>query len=360
VQAGSGQVTIAGARVAIAVPGGVIVVDSGSSADFTVSEAAGTEVDVSVGAVTVVAKQRERVRAGESAVLGKDGEVEVGGRSLPYADIALDPGQSIVVHDPTPPTAVRFHLGPKCPGDAVVETASKSRRGSEGRARGTKNVSIAFGPGANQYEVRCVEEGVVKKEPIASGKVTVVPDSGNVPLPNSAPRTSVEADGRRYTITYQNLLPAVSITWPRAPKSDHYTLKVSSGRGSKMLTTSSPSYRFGSGALLEGTHKLVFATATGATSRLTTVEVRFDNAAPKASLRSPGDRSFAPGASVTVAGVALPGWSVDVNGTALPTDGQQRFAGKTAAPADLRALAVRFSHADRGVHYYLRRNTASK
>jgi hypothetical protein len=87
------------------------------------------------------------------------------------------------------------------------------------------------------------------------------------------------------------------------------------------------------------------------------VVVQFDNAAPTASISAPAERGFAPGATVSVTGSALPGWTVSVQGRELPQDGQQRFSGEAAAPSDVRALSIRFSHPQRGVHYYLRRSS---
>jgi hypothetical protein len=85
--------------------------------------------------------------------------------------------------------------------------------------------------------------------------------------------------------------------------------------------------------------------------------VQFDNAAPTASISSPAERGFAPGASVAVAGMALPGWTVSVAGRDLPQDNQQRFSGEVTAPGDRSALTIRFAHPQRGVHYYLRRSS---
>jgi hypothetical protein len=108
--------------------------------------------------------------------------------------------------------------------------------------------------------------------------------------------------------------------------------------------------------LNEGSHEVWFE-AAGQRSRSTTVVVQFDNAAPTASISAPGERSFAPGAAVTIAGSALPGWTVSVQGRELAQDAQQRFSGEAVAPSDVRALAIRFSHPQRGVHYYLRRSS---
>jgi hypothetical protein len=55
-----------------------------------------------------------------------------------------------------------------------------------------------------------------------------------------------------------------------------------------------------------------------------------------------------------VHGAVLPGWSAAVEEIAIPIDKQRRFTAKVGAPSG-RALAIRLSHPQRGVHYYLRR-----
>jgi hypothetical protein len=153
------------------------------------------------------------------------------------------------------------------------------------------------------------------------------------------------------------LLPKVAVRWPNPPKSGPFTLTLSSrGKPQRQFSSAAPSYSLPGGALAEGSHELWFE-GHGERSRKTTVLVQFDNAAPMASISSPAERSFAPGTTVSVAGTALPGWTVSAGGRDLAQDGQQRFSAEVAAPADVAALTIRFSHPQRGVHYYLRRSS---
>jgi hypothetical protein len=108
---------------------------------------------------------------------------------------------------------------------------------------------------------------------------------------------------------------------------------------------------FDSGALRDGEHRLTYV-AGGRRSATTIVRVRFDNAAPTAHIREP--RGAVARGSVHVAGMAIEGATVSVGGTPLPLDGDNRFEGDVAAPADLDAIAIRFAHPRSGVHYYLR------
>lgn len=186
------------------------------------------------------------------------------------------------------------------------------------------------------------------------GTISVLGDSGLRRLANSAPLTNVDADGRRYTVLYQGLLPRISLKWPKAPPASSYVLNVRSPQGTKTLTANSASYSFASGSLSEGEHVVSFQ-AEGRRSPETTISIRFDNAAPMASIASPADRAFAPGSNVLVSGMALPGWVVTLGGATLPQDAQNRFSMPVNAPSD-EALAIRFSQPQRGVHYYLRRS----
>jgi hypothetical protein len=118
------------------------------------------------------------------------------------------------------------------------------------------------------------------------------------------------------------------------------------------VPTGGPTYAFASGAVLEGRHVLTFR-AGDKQSRPTSVTVRFDPAAPKASIHSPGNAGFAPNSTVDVSGIALPGWQVFAGPNELELDPQHRFSGRATA-AD-RALLIRFQHPSRGSELYLRR-----
>jgi hypothetical protein len=263
----------------------------------------------------------------------------------PVADLWAAAGDSLIVHDPHPPTVVGFS-GTRCAGVTVLEVGGKKRV-----TIGSGKVTAAFAAGAQRYRLRCDADAT----PFAEGTVSVLSDSGSRRLASGAPANRIDADGRRYTILYQSLPPKVAVRWPNPPSAGPFTLQVrSQGKGSKQFSAATPSYTLPPGTLGEGTHELWFA-AGSEQSRKTTVVVQFDNAAPTASISSPPERGFAPGSTVTAAGMALPGWTVSVAGRELPQDAQQRFSGEVNAPADASALAIRFAHPQRGVHFYLRR-----
>lgn len=266
-------------------------------------------------------------------------------RGPDLADIWAAPGESLIVHDPHPPTVIGFS-GTRCPGITVLEIGAKKRE-----TVGSGKVTAALPAGAQRYRLRCDLESA----PFAEGTITVLSDSGSRRLASAAPVNRIDADGRRYTILYQSLPPKVSVRWPNPPSAGPFALFVrSQGKGQRQFSAAAPSYSLPAGTLSEGTHELWFS-AGSEVSRKTTVVVQFDNAAPTASISSPAERAFALGATVTAAGMALPGWSVTVAGRELAQDGQQRFSGEVSAPVDGSALAIRFAHPQRGVHFYLRR-----
>jgi ferric-dicitrate binding protein FerR (iron transport regulator) len=352
IQAQSGAVSFSGSgrEVTVAVPGGSIVAKTGAKAEVRV-KADVTQVSVTAGTVEVrSAAGTEELAAGEQGTIGAKGTTEVVGRGPGYMDFSTSAGASFAVHDPSPPTAIGFVTGAACPAGAVVELD----RGRS-RARGDGTVSILVPAGAHRYDVHCVDGAGVQSAIAATGTVAVLHDGGTARIPRTAPATLVDTDGRTYTVLYQNLLPKISVRWPGAPQAPSYTVThAAPGGSSETHQASSPSFAFASGALREGSHRLTFE-GGGARSKATTVDIRFDNAAPTATLTSPANGGFAPGASVTVSGVALEGWKISVAGAVLPLDSQLRFSGAATAPAGQRALAVLFENPHRGVHYYLRR-----
>lgn len=335
--------------IQVAVPGGTIVVKTGSSADVRV-DAEAAKVAVATGTAELRGPTgTEQLSAGEEGTLGAQGKAAVAGRGPGYVDFVAA-GGSFAVHDPKPPTAIGFSTGSTCPEGAIVDVGGKGKL----RSRGTGVVSVLVPTGAHKYQVFCVTGSSVSNSAAASGTVSVLRDAGTARIPRTAATTLVDTDGRNYTVLYQNILPRISVRWPNPPAGGPYTLTVASPGGkTESHSSGAASWSFASGALREGTHRLTFATAS-ARSKTTTLELRFDNAAPTATLTSPPD-GFAPGSTVTVAGAALEGWTISAGGKELPLDGQQRFSGAVTAPSGERALAVQFVNPRRGVHYYLRR-----
>jgi hypothetical protein len=161
---------------------------------------------------------------------------------------------------------------------------------------------------------------------------------------------------RRYSVLYQNLLPTITIRWPNAPRASTYALMVRDAGGrTQTFPSSEPTHTITSGQLAEGTYRVWFQGRGGTNPRSpdATLRIAFDNAARTAQIIEPSDGAAA-GATVHVAGVALPSSTVTAGGARLSLDGQNRFRGDVPAGSD-GTLVIRIAHPVRGVHYYLRR-----
>ena len=271
-------------------------------------------------------------------------------------DVSVPAGESAILHGPQTPVAVRLHLPEPCSAQAMLHIESAGRRRKQplpGPQPGTPSAArLTLAPGAHRYRIECPGS-----RPL-TGRLDVRRDSGNSRLVRRAPLNMIETDGRRYTVLYQNRLPALTLKWPGAPRAQSYTLNVSGPGEDKQYPTTTAELHLGSGALGEGAHTLWF-TADGSErqSQRTAVTIRFDNAAVAAEIDQPrhGAR-VEPDAQVDVAGVALQGSTVAVGGAPLTIDQHGRFRGQVPRPApDERSIAIRFSHPKGGVHYYIRR-----
>jgi ferric-dicitrate binding protein FerR (iron transport regulator) len=349
-----GSYTIRSERpVRIQVPGGVIVTSGGAA--LLRREAAATSITIESGTAELRGRNSETVVAGETGKLTDSGQATVGGRGLNYADLDLNAGNGLVVHDPAPPTAIRFHFAQKC-GEGIVRLkGSKGAPAGDDVARGKDAVALAVGPGQVSYELTCVDAEGHIGAPVASGTVTVLADAGTKPVPQKAPSTFVDVNGRSYTVLYQNQLPQVTVRWSPPPDGvKSFKLHVSGGGRTRTLSSGQSSYTFGSGSLGEGSHTLYFE-GGGRVSRKTSINLSFDNATPTVALQTPANTGVGPGGSLHLIGTALPGWSVAVDGRAIGLDADGRFSVSANMPGDGRPLGVYLTHPTRGSHVYLRR-----
>ncbi len=346
--AGSLSAGSAGA-VRVEVPGGVIIVAPEGQASVKLQKkSARVEVQAREAVIEVRGK-REKVGAGQGASIAADGMVSVEGRSLDYADLEVSTGESLVIHDPAPPTAVRFAFGEACSETGTVQLLGAGQKRQYAVGEGA--VALAIKAGSYRYELHCASGG---PKATRSGRLTVLEDKGTRGLAAHPPATVLQADGRKYTVLYQNRLPGITLAWPSPPAEESMRLRHEFKGASETLAIAGPSHTFKSGQLEEGSHLFHFE-AGGKVSRHTTVSIAFDNAAPMASLNTPVSTAAQPGDAVEISGTALPGWDVRVEGRSPPRDAQGRFSLPVAMPGDRRALAVRLSHPERGTHVYLRR-----
>jgi ferric-dicitrate binding protein FerR (iron transport regulator) len=354
-RAGELGVTTASKDVLLNVPGGTIIVrarDGAGQASVKVDEDGGKlAVKRGASSVDVYGKQSELLAGQQQSWVTPGGKYDKTVQpGVEYFNLSARAGESFVLHAPEVPVAVRFDFSGRCPHEGVIELV-----GPKLRARGKDQVSVVVPALASPYVLRCLDEKGSLGKTVARGTVQVMKDEGTRRLPSKAPTSYVEADGRTYTIYYQNQLPEISVRWPNAPQSAQYDLLVDG----QPIRVSQAEHAFRSGSLRDGTHQLSFQ-AGDRRSRTTVVEVRFDNAAPKASLTSPSDRGFKPGDTVTIEGVALETWKVSVEGGNVTMDADDRFVGEVASNAQRPDIAVRLAHPRLGVHYYLRRAASSQ
>jgi hypothetical protein len=279
------------------------------------------------------------------------GAAEVGFEaSLDAFELEIPAGETATVHDPHPPITVGFVTQGCAKG---VELELRELRGQGRKVRAPTTPALRLNAGSYRYSVRCL--GDAQGSTRGNGMLRVVRDSGGRSLPRTAPKISLDADGRRYNLRYQNLLPELRLRWPQAPSASSYQLELIADGGATIREQANkPEVRLRSGRVREGEYRFSLS-AGAARSPETTLRVTFDDTARTAQLTEPKDFAFSPSNSVRVAGAALASSMVRVGNVALPLGGDGRFAESVTAPAAGRALAVRVQHPIAGVHYYVRR-----
>jgi hypothetical protein len=264
------------------------------------------------------------------------------------ADFSLDAPESATIHAPSLPVEVRVRVGSCNGGPSTLQVIGASGNAQLTPTRGSEHVVARLGAGNHRLRVRCGKE--IRQQAI----LRVQRDPATMELPKSAQRVEVEADGRRYTVRYQNVLPVVSFTWPNPPPSPSYKLRIRRKDRELRYDLTRATHELRSGELGEGDHQFHFESSSGQKSAEGSLRIVFDNTARSAYLSSPvegssGDRE------VVVAGAALLRSQVSVDGVPVVLDAQGRF--RISLPGDpaRSAMAVRVSHPVTGVHYYLRR-----
>lgn len=266
-------------------------------------------------------------------------------------DFLLTEGGAIAVHDPSPPTRIAFQLS-SCVGQAELQL---KRRGRTDQVDNTGVTVAALAPGSYRYRHLCAADRASAR----SGTLLIAADPATQRLPKTAPSAQLQADGSRYTVRYQNLLPELRFHWPHAPASDRYHLEIGEGDGAtrRLVSSVTPELKLPSGRLPEGDYRFRIVAAGGRSSPYSEVTVRFDNSARTAYISSPSDRGFTPLSPVTVRGAALSKSTVSAAGQALPLRADGRFSGVLSATET--TLLIRVQHPMSGTHYYLRRPRAT-
>jgi len=271
----------------------------------------------------------------------------------PSAVLTFSAGESVTIHDPAPPSDVRVSFA-TCREPAVLELDRGSRRFDALRVRATADGELrARVPrGSYRYRVRCAGSAS------GSGQLTVLSDAATRPLPLAPVTITADADGRRYSVSYQNRLPTVTLRWPYAPPSETYKLFVQPAAAEPFqVDARQTSVTLPPGRLGEGAHRFWFETAAHKRSETGMLQVSFDYAARTAYLTSPREREALQGGPARFAGGTLLGSSVHLQGAPLKLDAHGRFAGSATLSSDAPGAAVRVMHPSTGIHYYVRHLT---
>lgn len=267
------------------------------------------------------------------------------------SDFALKGLENATIHVATLPLDVRVSLEPCGDGSAPsLDVMGPAGRNVLMPSRGNEHVIVRFGAGAYRLKLRCG-----KKNIRSEGTLKVQRDPATMELPKTTPNVEVDADGRRYTVRYQNVLPVVSLSWSEAPPAAKYTLVVTKGSRELRYDLTQPKRELRSGELSEGEYQFSFAASDGSRSASGGLRIIFDNTARSAYLSSPTEGAPRPAESIPVAGTALLRSEVSVEGVPVALDAQGRFRASIPSDTTRGTLAVRVSHPVTGVHYYLRR-----
>jgi hypothetical protein len=332
-----------------------------------------TQFDVLVGQVAIdQSGSVEQLAAGQQLAL--EGDPKLGGQPASVADDPADAGILLAASRPAPPAAsgartaelsipeldtmtlhaaslpVTFRvLSPPCNAEKN-ERPNAELDGKAGTAEaGGDGLLFAIArPGAHRMNLRC------DRRLVRQTTLRVLRDAATMELPRSANRVDVEADGRRYTVRYQNVIPVVSMRWSEADPGGDYTLVLKRGGREQVYRSNQPARDLPGVELMEGNYDFWFTSASGQKSNVGGLRIEFDNTARALSLSEPLEGASVEGNEVTVSGVALLRTQVTANGTPLQLDAKGRFRAQVALNAE-KSVLVRAIHPSAGVHYYLRR-----
>jgi hypothetical protein len=353
VRRGSARVEAGRRETLVAVPGGTILLKSQARSQVVVPRRGRAAVR-SLGGHVEVQGEGEPVLLGPGAVA----TVATDGKALALvepdrAHYALDAGRSVVLHEPTPPTAVGVRLLDHCPGEGVVETIADEDQ-MPLSARSTTMAILRLPAGRHQYQVRCVVNEALADEAAATGEVQVIHDPGTAAL-GAVSHNTVDADGRSYNVLFQGIPPRMTFTWRDAPRRGPYDLSFRLPGGRRVSRRSETPRLSTAPGVIIGQVVFQFTTPAGQRSPETRLNLRADPSVAFISIRRPRHGRPAPGDTVKVTGLARPGTELRVGSEQIPFPSRTKFAGEVTPSTEFDAIALEATHPQAGEHVFLRR-----
>ena len=339
----------------VAVPGGAVALEGSSRTAAEVkidSNSRDTRITMLRGAAKLIGAGGASLvmNRGEAAVLTRAGQIRVVEGIPSYFDFRVVTGESLTIHDPRPPTAVQFQFDGKCPEGGIIEVDRDARFRTAKVSSGRDFANMMIGPGSWAYRLRCTANSA-EGNAVASGRIAALRDDGRRPLPKNQGVNDIDADGRNYRISYQSAIPNVAVHIKNPGRA--HRLHLATAGKEQTFDSSTASILVPGAQLREGTYTYWVDRDGVKQDKVSTLIIDFDQTAPQVYIESPINGQPWSG-DVDVRGAVLPGWSAAVGAISIPVDPQRRFAAKVEVPGG-HALAIRLSHPQRGVHYYLRR-----
>lgn len=346
----------AAAEGTVRLPGGALAMKpaaSGAPAEARVEAGArDTQVAVARGAgrLSGAPGTALELTRGESAVLGRGGTIRVIEAIPTVFDFRVTAGEALTVHDPRPPTAVQFLFGGKCPEGGIIELDRDARFRTPRVSAGKDAANLRVEQGAWAYRLRCTA-GRGEGNAVAAGRISIVRDSGTRALAKARPPNDIDADGRTWRLSYQSVIPDLRVHGK--PGAGPFKLHLARGSKTDVIDAAAPTITVPGASLREGTYSYWIEAGGAVQGKVSTLIINFDQTAAQVYIEAPQDGAPWAG-DLDVRGAVLPGWTATVDGVPIPLDRQRRFSARVGAPTG-QALAIKLSHPERGVHYYLRR-----
>lgn len=348
----------AGGKGSIRLPGGVIELRGGQQAGADARldvNARETRVAMQRGTAELTGSKggKLEMNRGESATLATNGTIRVIEAIPTYYDFQVAAGESATIHDPRGNTAIQFQFGGKCKDGGFIEMDQSASFKTAKVSSGKDSANLMAGSGQWAYRLRC-SAGGGDSAPVASGRVRVLRDDGGRPLPKQAATIGIDADGRTWRISYQSVIPLVKVSTKGVGSS--FKLHMATGGKEQVFEGKGASINVPGTKLDEGTYTYYLERDGEKDPKVSTLIIDFDNTAPQVYIQSPPAISSKPwDPQIKVRGALMPGWTAAAGGVEIPVDKQRRFTGTVDKPTGTTTFAIRLSHPQRGVHYYLRR-----